>query len=323
MSTTKPVATERERAPQPESIRDEVLHGLSLPQKELPPKLFYDERGSQLFDQITELEEYYPTRTELAITRRYADEMAELIGPGSLLVEYGSGSSVKTRILLDHLHDLACYMPVDISEAHLHSSAAALAAAYPHLDIRPVCADYTAPFALPALVPAPRRTVVYFPGSTIGNLHDGEAVRLLGQMAGLAGRGGGLLVGADLQKDRAVLERAYNDAAGVTAAFNLNILGRLNHELGATFRLSLFEHRAFYNEARHRIEMHLVSTQAQTVLVDGVAVHFEAGETIHTECSYKYSLEGFAAMADQAGLRVRKVWTDPKAWFSVQYLTVR
>ncbi|HEU4322615.1 MAG TPA: L-histidine N(alpha)-methyltransferase [Roseiflexaceae bacterium] len=323
MSTTKPAATERERVPQLETIRDEVLHGLSLPQKELPPKLFYDERGSQLFDQITELEEYYPTRTELAITRRYAGEMAELIGPDSLLVEYGSGSSVKTRILLDHLHDLACYMPVDISEAHLHSSAAALAAAYPRLDIRPVCADYTAPFELPALVPAPRRTVVYFPGSTIGNLHGDEALRLLDQMAGLAGRGGGLLIGADLQKDRAVLERAYNDAAGVTAAFNLNILGRLNRELGATFRLSLFEHRAFYNEARHRIEMHLLSTQAQTVLVDGVAVHFEAGETIHTECSYKYSLEGFAAMAGQAGLRVRKVWTDPQGWFSVQYLTVR
>ncbi|GAB4193349.1 MAG: L-histidine N(alpha)-methyltransferase [Roseiflexaceae bacterium] len=323
MSTTKPAATEREQTPQLESIRDEVLRGLSLPQKELPPKLFYDERGSQLFDQITELEEYYPTRTELAITRRYVDEMAELIGPGSLLVEYGSGSSIKTRILLDHLHDLACYMPVDISEAHLHSSAAVLAAAYPHLDIRPVCADYTAPFELPALEPPPQRTVVYFPGSTIGNLHDDEAVQLLRQMAGLIRAGGGLLVGADLQKDRAVLERAYNDAAGVTAAFNLNILGRLNRELGATFRLSLFEHRAFYNEAHHRIEMHLVSTQAQTVLVDGVAVHFAAGETIHTECSYKYSLEGFAAMAAAAGLRVQKVWTDPKAWFSVQYLTLK
>lgn len=321
MSITKPNATEREHVAQPESIRDEVLRGLSLPQKELPPKLFYDEQGSRLFDQITELEEYYPTRTELAITRTYAGEMAELIGSDSLLVEYGSGSSVKTRILLDHLPDLACYMPVDISEAHLHSSAAALAAVYPHLNIRPVCADYTAPFLLPALSPAPRRTVVYFPGSTIGNLHDDEAVRLLRQMAGLVGADGGLLIGADLQKDRGVLERAYNDAAGVTAAFNLNILARLNRELGATFRLAHFEHRAFYNEAHHRIEMHLVSTQAQTVLVDGMLIHFAAGETIHTECSYKYSLESFAAMAAQAGLRVCQVWTDPQAWFSVQYLT--
>lgn len=314
------VATPQAHLPQRESIRDEVLRGLGRPQKELPPKLFYDERGSQLFDQITELEEYYPTRTDLLITETFAGEIAERLGPGCLLVEYGSGSSVKTRILLDRLPGLAGYMPVDISEEHLCQAAARLAQRYPQLDIQPVCADYTAPFELPRPGAAPRRTAVYFPGSTIGNLHPDEAVRLMDQMRRLAGPGGALLIGADLQKDRAVLERAYNDAAGVTAAFNLNMLARLNRELGATFDLALFRHHAFYNEQRHRIEMHLISQREQVVLVDGVAVPFAARESILTECSYKYTMWSFADLAFQAGLMVRKVWTDPRELFSLQYL---
>jgi dimethylhistidine N-methyltransferase len=314
------VATPQAHLPQQESIRDEVLRGLSRPQKELPPKLFYDERGSQLFDQITELDEYYPTRTELLITQTYAGEIAERLGPGCLLVEYGSGSSLKTRLLLDSLPSLAGYMPVDISAEYLAQAAAALALRYPQIDIQPICADYTADFQLPLPDTAPRRTAVYFPGSTIGNLHPDEAVRLMAQMRRLAGRDGALLIGADLQKDRAVLERAYNDAAGVTAAFNLNMLARLNRELDATFDLELFEHRAVYNQQRHRIEMHLISLRQQLVQVAGLPFPFAAGESILTECSYKYTMWSFADLAFRAGLMVRKVWTDPQELFSLQYL---
>lgn len=303
------------------SMRAEVLAGLRRRQKELPPKLFYDERGSQLFDQICELEEYYPTRTELAITRAFTHEIAALVGPNCLLVEYGSGSSLKTRILLDRLVAPAAYVPIDISREHLLASAGRIAAAYPGLEVLPVAADYTADFTLPAPRRSPARVVTYFPGSTIGNLHPHEAVRLLGQIAVQVGVGGGLLIGVDLQKDRATLERAYDDAAGVTAAFNLNLLARLNRELGADFQLEQFQHRAVYNEQLHRIEMHLVSLRPQLAHVGDVQFAFAQGEHILTECSYKYTLAGFATLARRAGFTVRRAWTDAAGRFSVQYLT--
>jgi dimethylhistidine N-methyltransferase len=308
-------------APEQTTIREEVLRDLQRRPKELPPKLFYDQRGSQLFDQITELEEYYLTRTEIAIMRTQIDEMVDLIGPHALLVEYGSGSSLKTRILLDHMPALAGYVPVDISKEHLLHSAAQLAESYPNLEILPVCADYTGHFTIPAPKRSVTRTVVYFPGSTIGNLHLGEAMHLLQQIARLVGPNGGLLIGVDLKKDRSVLEPAYNDSKQVTAAFNLNMLARINREVGANFQLAQFRHRAIYNEVAGRIEMHLVSQCTQTVLVDGIAIPFEAGESILTECSYKYSIETFTALAYSAGFTVSKIWTDPQRLFSVQYLT--
>ncbi|HEU5102881.1 MAG TPA: L-histidine N(alpha)-methyltransferase [Roseiflexaceae bacterium] len=310
-------------APEQASIRDEVLDGLRRTPKELPPKLFYDERGSQLFDQICELHEYYPTRTEVAIMQAHAHEMAALIGPDSLLVEYGSGSSLKTRILLDHLVAPGGYVPIDISREHLLRSAERLAAAYPDIEILPVWADYTAGLTLPHPARRVARAVAYFPGSTIGNCHPHEAVQLLRQIAELVGPGGGLLIGVDLQKDRATLERAYNDRAGVTAAFNLNMLARINRELGVTFRLEQFRHRALYNEQFQRIEMHLVSQRRQVVDIDGLTIAFEAGESILTECSYKYSLESFGALARVGGFEITHVWTDPQRLFSVQYLVAR
>jgi L-histidine N-alpha-methyltransferase len=309
-------------ASQQASIRGEVLGGLTREPKELPPKLFYDARGSQLFDQICELEEYYPTRTELAIMRAHATEMATLIGPDGLLVEYGSGSSLKTRILLDHLVAPAGYVPVDISCEHLLRSADSLAADYPHVQVVPVWADYTAGFTLPRPEQRPARAVVYFPGSTIGNCHPIEAVQLLRQIAQLVGPGGGLLIGVDLQKDRATLELAYNDRAGVTAVFNLNMLARINRELGADFQLDLFHHIARYNDHFARIEMHLVSQCAQTVDIGGVPIAFSEGERILTECSYKYTVESFGALARVGGFEITHVWTDPRRLFSVQYLTV-
>jgi dimethylhistidine N-methyltransferase len=299
-------------------LRD-VLHGLGLPRKALPCKYFYDERGSQLFDQICELEEYYPTRCELEILRRHAGAIAEVAGRGCVLIEYGSGSSLKTRLLLDHLGEPAAYVPVDISGEHLASSAARLARRYRTLRVLPVCADFTRAFELPAAARGGRR-VVYFSGSTIGNFPPAEAVPLLGGMASLCGPGGGLLLAVDSKKDVVVLERAYNDRLGVTAAFNLNLLARCNRELGADFRLDRFRHHALYDERHGRIEMHLISLEAQSVHVGGHTSFLAAGETILTEYSYKYSPEDFRALAGQAGLRVERVWTDEKGWFSVQWL---
>ena len=312
-------------APPPAFLRD-VLDGLSRPQKRLPAKYFYDARGSQLFDRITELEAYYPTRTELGILERHADEIAGLLGDGAVLVEYGSGSSRKTRVLLDRL-DLAAYVPIDISEEHLHRTAEALRAAYPGLDVRPVAADYTGPFAIPDDPAQRRHRTVFFPGSTIGNFSREEAEGFLRQIAGVVGPGGGLLIGVDLKKDRGVLERAYNDPEGVTAAFNLNVLARINRELGGRFDLTAFRHRAHYNAEAGRIEMHLESLRPQRVRVtpagdaaDGYAFDFAAGETIHTEDSHKYAPAEFAALAGRAGWAVRRVWTDDAGLFSVQYL---
>ena len=300
-----------------------VIKGLLKPVKELPPKLFYDERGSQLFDQITRQPEYYPTRIEQKIMDQYIDAIAARIGPDSLLIEYGSGSSQKTRTLLDHLPRLAGYVPIDISREHLMQSAARLATAYPYLDILPVWADYETDFTLPRPNRPVRHKVIYYPGSTLGNFHPEDAVAFLWHMRAVCGYDCDLLLGVDLKKDATLLNLAYNDCAGVTADFNLNMLAHLNRELGADFNLNQFRHHAFYNEEAGRIEMHLVSLARQTVHLIGHAIPFETGETIWTESSYKYTPTELAALAGRAGLAVEKVWTDPNRLFSVQYLTSR
>jgi L-histidine Nalpha-methyltransferase len=304
-------------------ILDEVLTGLEQPQKHIPCKYLYDERGSRLFERICELEEYYPTRTELGIMESNAADMARELGAGCLLVEYGSGSSRKTRLLLDHMERPAAYVPIDISRETLHRSARALATAYPHLEVLPVCADYTEPVEIPESRRAPLRRGVYFPGSTIGNFTPADATAFLCRMAGLAGARGGMLIGVDLKKDSRVLELAYDDPRGVTAAFNKNLLARLNRELDADFPLERFRHRAVYDANAGRVEMHLVCDAALTVSVGDVEVRFEAGETIHTENSYKYELDEFAELAQRAGLAVRRVWTDGERRFSVQLLAAR
>jgi len=309
--------------PPPARFRDEVLAGLTRAPKEIPCKFFYDDRGSALFDEICTLDAYYPTRTEVGIMRRCLPDIAARLGRACLLVEYGSGSSTKTRLLLDRLPAPAGYMPIDISRDHLMRAAADLAMAYPDVEILPVCADYTLPLHLPAWPRPVARRVVYYPGSTIGNFHPPEAEAFLRRMAGVAGPGGGLLIGVDLKKDRATLERAYDDDRGVTAAFNLNLLARINREMGADFDLDGFEHRAPYNAACGRIEMHLVSRRAQAVHFGDRVVTFTAGEPIVTEYSYKYGLAEFALLARRAGLTVDDTWTDARGWFSVQYLTAR
>ena len=297
----------------------DVLIGLSRPQKRLPSKYFYDAVGSQLFDRITELAEYYPTRTELAIMRAHSAVMAAMCGPRCLLIELGAGSLVKVRLLLDRLDRPAGYVPVDVSGDHLRAAARALDAEYPALGVYPVVADFTKPFEAPP-VPAARR-VVYFPGSTIGNFDPHDADALLHRIGKFVGPGGGLLLGVDLRKDPAVLEPAYNDALGVTAAFNRNLLVRVNRELGADFDPAGFRHRAFYNRERSRIEMHLVSTTEQQVRVCGRTFAFRAGESIHTENSYKYDLADLAHRAAENGLRLDETWTDANRHFAVTYLT--
>jgi dimethylhistidine N-methyltransferase len=301
---------------------EEVVRGLRSPQKELPCKLFYDERGSQLFEQITALDEYYPTRAEHRIMRASGTEIAARAGPECLLIEYGSGSSQKTRLLLDSLEQPAGYVPIDISREQLRESAAAVADAYPGLRVFPVCGDYTASLELPAQLPACNRRLAYYPGSTIGNFVPEDARRFLTRIAEVCGRAGGLLIGVDLKKDPLMLHRAYNDALGVTAAFNLNILARLNRELGGDFAPDQFRHYAFYNPVFARVEMHLVSLTEQVVHLRDANIHFDRGESIWTEASYKYSPPEFAALAAAAGWRVEKVWTDDRELFSVQYLSV-
>ena len=310
----------RDYHPQQESMRDAILEGLRLKQKTLPAFYFYDERGSQLFDQITELPEYYLTRTEISIMREHGPEIGALIGEHASIIELGSGSSLKTRLLIDSLRKLAAYVPVEIARDQLMMAARSIAADYPHVEVLPVCADFSEPFDLPHPRVEPLRNLVYFPGSTIGNFRSHEAYDLLRAMRRIAAPGGALLIGVDLVKDRATLERAYNDSQGVTAEFNLNMFVRLNRELDADFDLDAFRHRAVWNEAKSRIEMHLVSLRAQTVVVAGESVDFRAGEYILSECSYKYTPQGFAALAAEAGFAVRRVWTDPAGLFSVQYL---
>jgi dimethylhistidine N-methyltransferase len=308
-------------SPKRDDFRSQVVHGLSQKRKTLPCKFFYDQRGSQLFDRICELPEYYLTRTELQVLESHAREMADALGPNCRVVEYGSGSSLKTRLLLDALHEPAVYIPLDISREHLLDAASRLSASYPQLKVHPVCADYTRPFSLPDSTTA-RRTAVYFPGSTIGNFDPHDARSFLRSAARLCGLDGALLIGVDLKKDPALLHAAYNDTANVTADFNLNLLHRINRELDGDFVTDRFAHYAFYNPRLGRIEMHLVSRDTQTARADNANFHFRQGETIFTESSYKYTLEEFRSLAHAGGWTVQKVWTDPSSLFSVQYLTV-
>lgn len=308
--------------PETATFLDDVAEGLSANPKQLPCKYFYDRRGSQLFDQICDLDEYYPTRSELEIMHRFAPEMAEQIGPGVMLVEYGSGSSTKTRLLLDHLDDPVAYVPVEISRKHLQQTAHELAASYPQIEILPVCADFTAEFDLPVPNRTPTHAAVYFPGSTIGNFQPEPAARLLAQISFLCGTGGGLLIGIDLKKDVGILEAAYNDEAGTTAEFNLNLLRRINHELGADFQLDQFEHKAVYSAEAGRIEMHLVSSRDQVVSVGDQEYEFTAGETICTEYSHKYAIAEFEAIAAAVGLSLHRHWTDSQQNFAVLHLVV-
>ena len=300
-------------------MRADVLEGLSRSQKELSPKYFYNEDGSHLFEDITRLPEYYLTRTENSIMEASLHEIAALVGPGAAVIEFGSGTGEKIRRLLKHLDQPVACVPVEISRNHLLASARALAADHPQLDVIAVCADFTQPFALPPISGA-RRKLVFFPGSTIGNFAPDEAINLLKVMRQVAGEDGGLLIGADLVKDSQVLEAAYNDSQGVTAAFNLNLLERINHELQADFDLDSFQHEAVYNEQAQRIEMYLVSQREQTVDIGDRRIVFSPGERILTEYAYKYSLSGFADLVARAGFQVEKVWTDSQKHFSVQYL---
>lgn len=322
MADSVPETSVLDFEPDTDTFLAEVLGGLGERPRHLPCKFFYDERGSQLFDEICGLDEYYLTRTELAIMERYGAEMAEQIGPGVMLVEYGSGSSVKTRLLLDRLPDPVAYVPVDISRDHLQLTADRLSASYPQIEVLPVCADFTQSFHLPSSNQKPTHSAVYFPGSTIGNFQPEAARKMLTQIAPLCGTGGGLLIGIDLQKDASVIEAAYNDRHGITAEFNLNLLRRINRELDGDFNLNQFQHRAFYNNELGRVEIYLVSSRNQRVTVADESFEFGEGEQICTEYSHKYTIKGFAEMATEAGLTLRRHWTDDRDRFAVLHFAV-
>jgi dimethylhistidine N-methyltransferase len=307
-----------ERDPATQLFAEDVLSGLAASPKRLPPKYFYDATGSALFEEITRLPEYYPTRTELGILRARGDEIAALMPKGAALIEFGAGATTKARLLLA-TGAFGAYVPVDISGEFLHTQARQLRADLPGLPVYPVAADFTAAFALPTPV-RDMPKAGFFPGSTIGNFEPHEAVRFLRSVRAIPGHDAWLIVGVDLEKDERVLAAAYNDAAGVTARFDLNLLARINHELAGTFELDAFRHRAIYNHERHRIEMHLVSRKPQTARVAGHSIAFREGETIHTENSYKYSLERFAALAREAGWTPHASWTDRDVTFSVHAL---
>jgi len=299
------------------SFLEAVLHGLALAQKAIPPKYFYDERGSQLFERICALPEYYPTRTEMAIMARHVDEMVRLLGPDTQLVEFGSGASVKTRLLVDRLEP-SLYVPIDISETALREACKALALMFPWLNISAVLGDFSQPLKLPKFVGIPvHRKVVYFPGSTIGNFTPDEALEFLKGVRDIVGPGGMLLIGVDLKKEKRVLDAAYDDAQGVTAEFNLNLLHRINRELGGDFQVKRFRHKAFYDEHKGWIEMHLESLYSQFAHVGGQRFEFRPGETIHTEISCKYSVEEFQQLAARARFHAEKAWTDPANLFAV------
>lgn len=302
-----------------DGMREEVLRGLRSVPKTLPPKLFYDAAGARLFEAICALPEYYVTRAELAILEAHAADIAELAGPGATLVEYGSGAGVKVRLLLDAFHEPAGYVPIDISAEQLREVAGEIAAAYPLIEVHPLCADYTRPLTLPRSSAGSRR-IAFFPGSTIGNFHPTEAAAFLQRIRRSVGPTGALVLGVDRRKDAGVLEEAYDDAAGVTAAFNLNLLRRLNRELDGDFALDRFVHRAVFDDAASRIEMHLVSTARQTVSVAGTTISFDDGEPIWTESSYKYDLEMLDAVTTSGGFRIVQLWSDPGERFWVGFL---
>jgi dimethylhistidine N-methyltransferase len=304
------------------TFQQDVLEGLSEIPKRLPCKYFYDKRGSALFDQICGLDEYYLTRTEQSIMDRYAEEMGVQIGEGAMLVEYGSGSSIKTRILLDHLIAPVAYVPVDISHRHLHLVARQLRLDYPQIEILPVTADFTTDFSLPKSSEPSTHAAVYFPGSTIGNFESGQAEKLLRSIAKLCGQGGGLLIGIDLIKAPEILERAYDDSSGVTSEFNLNLLHRLRNELDAEIEIDSFDHVAFFNDQESRIEIYIRSLADQSVRMEDRIFDFREGELIHTEYSHKYTIDGFARLAARAGLELHRSWTDEDDYFAVLHLVV-
>jgi dimethylhistidine N-methyltransferase len=302
-------------------LLSDVIAGLSSDPRTLPCKYFYDEQGAALFQKICELPEYYVTRTEIDILDRRRAEIASQLGPNIELIGLGTGAGTKTRVLVEALEKPAVYIPVDISEKQLRKSAAVFRKIFPKLEVLPVCADYLQPVTLPSPRHKASRNVVYFPGSTIGNFEPNEALEFLLRIANVAGRGGGLLIGVDLQKDQGVIEAAYNDSAGVTAQFNLNLLARLNREIGADFDLNQWRHRAIYNSEAGRIEMYLLSATDQTVHIEDREFRFRAGEKILTEHSYKHTPEGFIALARQAGFDFVKLWTDDARLFGVFYFS--
>ncbi|HUL87656.1 MAG TPA: L-histidine N(alpha)-methyltransferase [Pseudolabrys sp.] len=307
-----------QQSPEVSTFEADVLEGLHAAPKHMPAKYFYDAAGSQLFERITEQPEYYPTRCEMKILRDHAVDIAKLIPQGAALVEFGSGSSKKARILLRAAPKLAAYVPVDICREMIEQEAAELRPDFPHVRVLPVTADICEPFELPDEAKAAPARIGFFPGSTIGNFEPHEASAFLRNAANILGRGATLIIGVDLIKSAEVLNAAYNDAAGITAKFNLNLLTRINRELGGTFRLNTFEHHAFYNRERHRVEMHLASLKRQKVKVAGETFDFRAGETIHTENSYKYSIESLAALARGVGWLPAAAWIDSGKYFSIQ-----
>jgi len=319
MNVHAPALAEQYRFDEATSVfAGDVIDDLSKYPKKLSPKYFYDVKGSELFEQITVLPEYYPTRTELSILRERGGEITGLIPKGAALIEFGAGATTKVRLLLERCA-FGAYVPVDISGDFLQAQARDLRRDFPELDVYPVTADFTTPFALPAAI-AGMPKVGFFPGSTLGNFEPHEASAFLRSARDILGRDAQMIVGVDLEKDERTLYDAYNDAAGVTARFNLNVLERINRELGGNFDLSSFMHRSVYNRDRHRIEMHLISRKAQSVRVLGHTFAFRPGETIHTENSYKYSLDRFSALARGAGWRVTESWTDKGRMFSVHAL---
>jgi len=302
-----------------EDTFSEVIKGLSKAQKSLPSKLFYDEKGSKLFDEICELDEYYLTRTETKIMQENIEEIVSHIGDESVLVELGSGSSVKIRFLIDHLPTLAAYIPVDISSKHLLKSTDELKSDHPELAVYPLVADYTKYFSLPDISVSYKSIDAFYPGSTIGNFTPRQAKAFLKRIVKTCGKNSGLLIGVDLKKDTAILNAAYNDSQGVTAEFNLNILKHINSKLGADFNIRKFTHLAYYNQKNGRIEMHLVSKEDQNVSINGYKLYLKKEETILTEYSYKYNFEEFAQLVKEI-YEIEKVWTDGDTLFSVQFL---
>jgi len=308
--------------PSPENFLEAVRAGLSKQHKTLPAKFFYDKRGSKLFEEITSLPEYYQTRTELVLLEKISPDLKTLIPKASKLVEFGSGSTEKIRVLIDSVGRFDTYIPIDISREYLKMEAEDLASDHPDLNIIAICADYTKPFKMPHGMTGGADCTGFFPGSTIGNMTPEEAVEFLKTAGGLLGKGAGFIIGVDLKKDPAILHAAYNDSRGVTADFNKNVLRRINNELGGNFDLAKFRHRAIYNVPAGRIEMHLESLEAQEVTLGGQTFSLAQGETIHTENSYKYSLAEFQALAKRGGLNPARVWQDRDALFSIHFLTV-
>ncbi|MGH6819088.1 MAG: L-histidine N(alpha)-methyltransferase [Methylovirgula sp.] len=299
-----------------DGFRSDVLAGLARRQKTLPSRWLYDERGSELFEAITKLEEYYLTRTETAILKLHAVEIAKFCGSRTVLLEYGAGAGIKTQILIDALQTPRLYVPIDLAEDFLERTVARMRQNFPLLEVSPIVADFNTDFEIPPRVPRSGR-MAFFPGSTIGNLDRGETISFLRQVRNHVGEQGGAVIGVDLKKDIPTLLAAYDDDRGVTAAFNLNLLTRINRELGADFLLEQFVHEARWNDAASAVEMHLVSVGAQTVTIDGRSFGFEPGETIHTESSRKYDLEAFADLAKLGGWRVGPIWTDAAKLFAL------